>query len=265
MTSDNTIKHGLQELASKYNAEILNIIQLNLHKGQATAVMKISDQRCLLKYWHNTPRRVKAEASIEDMSNVSNFLPEVIAKGANHIVLRYYESLTLRQFIKTNRCRTEITQVIRNIDKFITSYYQYESYFFDEEVNRRVTKRFKQLMVSGQWGLNRSSAEKTFARAACFLLAPMYRYSLPYQEGKAQIIHADFHPNNIIVLPDLTVKIIDWEDCRYGSAYEDLMFLTPIISKLLPREHEIDFPWLKALPKIHYAVNRFATLANRCY
>lgn len=250
---------ALLELVNAHRLAIDAILFENARKGQTTCrVLDRDGIPYVLKHRAVDVVSLRQEIDFYRRFSPRWFLPELVSFGSDFMLIRYYRSSTLRAFLLSRQDRERTLRVLESVLRFVSEFYDPSNYFIDDATRKALVSRFRKLLCSGQMHLQRSRVEERFFK---ILSKPtgwmLYRYIRRRRFGPGQAIHGDLHLNNILVMDDLSIKVIDWENTCIGSPLVDLLYLFPMIHKRCDLQIS-----LEAIGLADTHLNRILTLFN---
>jgi len=212
----------------------------------------LNDEEYLLK-WNcvsNSKHLKKLQKEIEYYKDNCNneYLPLYISSGGNYLVLKYYRNAcTIRDYlfnylfsIKKNEDETITDEFKLRIHQFLSTLSEFQNSSKSSELNDSKAKEndyFNKLLASVPNNNKKKKLDRFIIKVLYFIHKKRItktKMMLQNEIAKTQktTVHGDMHLNNIIVT-EHGIKIIDWENNKIGTYYEDFFYSSSFILGLL--------------------------------
>jgi len=252
------LKEG-ELLVDSKNLEVQEIIHLSEWKKTASLLVSKRDteSRYLVKFCSSESPETIREKFLKEVEFYRSYdgccVPAVIDCGDQFVILKYIESVTLREWLDRYLARRDEDTPGREFVKLLGNLEQRLSGFYINGGGKDPTAapamslidRLNNLLGSGPLGTTRSSLEMRTSRfmrraSARMLKWVMCRLESKLRHGNYNLwsphIHMDLHGNNLLVDTDNGVFIIDFENVQKGGLWlTDTVYLYAVLMAGLHR------------------------------
>lgn len=234
----------------KNNYTNKEVLQYNQRKETYVLKIKKDDSCYLLKAYDRdkTPKDIREKFIVEKVFYEKNIkienLPKSIYFNDNILILEYFNSVSLRDYLIQNRNKQiRIKDLIKAIESF------------DHQLNRnnittinydnifRYISSFCSSHPFQAKDIQVSFIDKQLNRIINKLLIVNVKRLIKTSDFKnlnGGFSHNDFHYNNILVTDDNKIKLIDFENIRYEGFFEfDILALIVMIEVYINNKEQI--------------------------
>ena len=220
------------------NYKIIELVQENKRKKTKILKVKKNGSFFIVKFISVDAHVDEKKNFISEVSFYSNkigsYLPKLIERNDNFLILEFVNGKTLRQIIKDREFNNKILiSLLDQIKNLYTNSYSINNEVYDFENG---ISNLSNLLVSGP--IQKSFLiiplyKKYFFQIVLIVLKfkfKRYLKHIDFKILKKGFVHGDFHYNNIIIDKKSNIKFIDFERTRSNGYFDfDIMYLIAML------------------------------------
>ena len=238
----------LIDFLTKNNYLYEEILQYNQRKSTYVLKVKQKDKYYLLKAYdeNKTPQDIKEKFIIEvefyKKNKEINSIPKLIYFYENILILEYFESESLRNFLIESKNKEDLLKnLINNIKDFSNKIYRNEKEIVSCNNIIRYISAFCNSHPFQAKEIKISIIDKYLNIIINRLLVKKIKNITALCNNlKIGFSHNDFHYNNVLVVNNNQIKFIDFENVQYEGCFEfDILALIVMIEVYLNEKEKI--------------------------